>query len=65
MSNTWPCTQKQRSYGLSLENQLGLDESEWHKMTVSEASSRISMLVALKEYGFNPEAALDGLIQET
>lgn len=48
MSNHWPATAKQRGYGISLEEALGIDHASWTHLSVDEARERIGMLIALR-----------------
>jgi hypothetical protein len=50
MTRDWPATMKQRAYGMALEDQLGLPESDWSNLTVTEASARIDELVIAKKF---------------
>lgn len=50
IDNNWPATMRQRSYGMSLEDQLGEPESDWSHMTVTEASQRIEELLTMREF---------------
>jgi hypothetical protein len=61
---SWPATQKQRNYGIALEDQLGFPRSKWREMTVDEAKDRIGMLVELRDIERAKQApmALDELI---
>ena len=57
-NNTWPATFKQKLFGRTLEDQLGVERSAWDQMTVTDASARIAYLIEYKESRRLIESAL-------